>query len=169
MSKVQDKIITKKATVKKEKDKQAPVQKTEATDDKQQIEVMLAEKIGFASSKDGQYVMMECTGSDGEVSRVAIPTLKIPALAAVLFNEAQNAAMRLPNDQVVQAAAEALQNEGGAPLMVTGMKLTTDGSDLMMGLGFTVLRLNLCDEARKEIKRCVTAMRRKQEKAQPED
>ncbi len=169
MPKVQDKIITKKATVKKEKDKQAPAQKTEATDDKQQVEVMLAEKIGFASSKDGQYVMMECTGSDGEVSRVAIPTLKIPALAAVLFNEAQNAAMRLPNDQVVQAAAEALQNEGGAPLMVTGMKLTTDGSDLMMGLGFTVLRLNLCDEARKEIKRCVTAMRRKQEKAQPED
>lgn len=137
--------------------------------DKQEVEVMLAERVGFASSKDGQYVMMECTGSDGEVSRVAIPTLKIPALAAVLFNEAQNAAMRLPNEQVVQAAAEALKNEGGAPLMVTGMKLTADGSDLMMGLGFTVLRLNLCDEARKEIKRCVTALRRKQEKAQPED
>ena len=137
--------------------------------DKQEVEVMLAERVGFASSKDGQYVMMECTGSDGEVSRVAIPTLKIPALAAVLFNEAQNAAMRLPNEQVVEAAAEALRDEGGAPLMVTGMKLTSDGSDLMMGLGFTVLRLNLCDEARKEIKRCVTALRRKQEKAQPED
>lgn len=136
---------------------------------KEQIEVMLAEKVGFASSRDGQFVMMECTGSEGEISRVAIPTLKIPSLAAVLFNEAQNAAMRLPNEEVVQAAAEALQNEGGTPLMVTGMKLTSDGSDLMMGLGFTVLRLNLCDEARKEIKRCVTAMRRKQEKAQPED
>ncbi len=143
--------------------------KEKQEDGKQQLEVMLAEKVGFASSKDGQYVMMECTGSDGEISRVAIPTLKIPALAAVLFNEAQNAAMRLPNEQVVEAAAEALRDEGGAPLMVTGMKLTSDGSDLMMGLGFTVLRLNLCDEARKEIKRCVTALRRKQEKAQPED
>lgn len=132
------------------------------TKEKEKLEIMVADKIGFASSKDGQFVLMECTGSEGELSRVAIPTLKIPALATVLFNEAQNAAMRLPNEQVIQAAAEALQNEGGAPLKVTGMKLTQDSSDLLVGLGFTVMRLSLGDEARQEIKRCVKALRRKQ-------
>lgn len=128
----------------------------------EELEVLIADQVGFASSKDGRYVLMECAGSDGEISRVAIPTLKIPSIATVLFNEAQNAAMRLPNEEVVQAAAEALQKEGETPLMVTGMKLTQDSSDLLMGLGFTVMRLSLCDEARQEIKRCVKALRRKQ-------
>lgn len=127
-----------------------------------EIEIMVAEQVGFASSKDGQFVLMECTGSDGEISRVAIPTLKIPSLASVLFSEAQNAAMRLPNAEVIQAAAEALQAEGGKPLLVTGMKLTQDSSDLLVGLGFTVMRLSLSNEARQEIKRCVKAIRRKQ-------
>ncbi len=128
----------------------------------EELEILVADKVGFASSKDGRYVLMECAGSDGEISRVAIPTLKIPSIASVFFNEAQNAAMRLPNEEVVQAAAEALQKEGETPLMVTGMKLTQDSSDLLMGLGFTVMRLSLCDEARQEIKRCVKALRRKQ-------
>ncbi|MBQ4132418.1 MAG: hypothetical protein IJD04_01620 [Desulfovibrionaceae bacterium] len=127
-----------------------------------EVEIMVAEQVGFASSKDGQYILMECTGSDGELSRVAIPTLKIPSLASVLFAEAQNAAMRLPNEEVIRAAAEALQAEGGKPLLVSGMKLTQDSSDLLVGLGFTVMRLSLCDEARQEIKRCVKALRRKQ-------
>lgn len=130
----------------------------------EEIEAILAERIGFATSKDGQYIMMECEGSDGEISRVAIPTLKIPAMAAVLFNEAQRAATRLPNEDVIKAAAEAFDNEGGTPILVSGMKLTADGSDLMVGLGFSVIRLSLGSEARQEIKRCVKAMRRKQEK-----
>jgi len=134
-----------------------------------ELEVMIAEQVGFASSKDGQYVLMECTGDDGEKSRVAIPTLKIPSIASILFNEAQAAAMRLPNEEVIAAAAEAFQAEGGTPLMVTGMKLTQDGSDLMMGLGFTVMRLSLCDEARQEIKRCVKALRRKQGSGSKDD
>ena len=128
----------------------------------QEIEIMVAEQVGFAASRDGQYILMECTGSEGEVSRVAIPTLKVPSLASVLFAEAQNAAMRLPNEEVIQAAAEALQAEGGKPLLVSGMKLTQDCADLLVGLGFTVMRLSLCDEARQEIKRCVKALRRKQ-------
>lgn len=132
------------------------------TKKEEKIELIVAEKIGFASSKDGKFVMMECTGSDGELSRVAIPTLEIPSMATVLFNEAQNAALRLPTEQVVQAVSKALENEGGTPLKVTGMKLTQDSSDLLVGLGFTVMRLSLCDEARREIKRCVKALHRKQ-------
>lgn len=128
-----------------------------------EFEVFMADKAGFASSKDGNYVLIDCEDANGEHVRVALPTLRIPAIAAVMFKEAQSAAMRLPNETVIEAAAEALQAEGGEPLMVTGMKLTTDGSDLMVGLGFTVLRLKLCTEARQEIKRCVKAMRRKDE------
>ena len=140
----------------------AKTDKKTAETPQEEFEVMIAEQVAFASSKDGQFVLMQCTGADGEVSRVAIPTLKIPAMAAILFNEAQSAAMRLPNEEVIQAAAEALQNEGGNPLLVTGMKLTQDSSDLLVGLGFTVMRLSLSDIARQEIKRCVKALRRKQ-------
>ena len=99
-----------------------------------------------------EWVGMHVTGPEGEAVLV-MPTLKAVAIASSYLATAQIEGMQLPREKVQEALEGQMEKPTAAPIIAAGLKVSDNGEELHINVGFGVMRFVLTGAAREEAKK----------------